>query len=44
MQTEYGFQNTKHEYGILEALNWYKNQVLELFLASAAMQGTNIGQ
>ena len=37
---KYGFQNTKHEYGIVEALNWCENQVLELLLASAVMQGT----
>ena len=36
---KYGFQNTKHEYGIVEALNWCETQVLEPLLASTAMQG-----
>lgn len=43
-QTEYGFQNMKYKYGIVQDLNWYKNQIPEPFLASAGMQGTNIGR
>jgi len=33
IQMEYGFH-------IVETLNWCENQVLELLLASTAMQGT----